>query len=311
MNVFVNPKRQLRAGWRIMIWIVFFFIASFPVALLSPVVVAAFGKGAPLTEAAIKFAVTVVAVVVSLILLTYLDKRPFASMGLTFHRRALSELTKGLAVGFGMLCLAVGIMWALGHHDLTWPEEQTEYFLTGFLINALLFIVVGFNEEIIFRGYVFQSMIEGTNFWVATLFWSLLFGFAHGANPNVSPFGIANIVLAGILLSLAYYQTRSLWMPIGIHITWNFTEGWVWGLPVSGTTVTQTLTKGLETGPDWWTGGTFGPEGGAACTLVCALACFVIWKFVRPTDEMKRLVDDAIATPAFPEKAASSETSPG
>lgn len=311
MNVFVNPKRQLRSGWRIMIWIVFFFIACFPVALLNPIIVAAFGKGAPLTEAAIKFAVTVAAVVVSLILLTYLDKRPFASMGLTIHRRALSELGKGLAVGFGMLCLAVGIMWALGHHDLKWPEEQTEYFLTGFLINALLFIIVGFNEEIIFRGYVFQSMIEGTNFWIATLFWSFLFGIAHMGNPNVSPFGIANIVLAGILLSLAYYQTRSLWMPIGIHITWNFTEGWVWGLPVSGTTVTQTLTKGLETGPDWWTGGTFGPEGGAACTLVCAIACFVIWKTVRPTEDMQRLVDDAIATPAFPEKGVSSETSPG
>lgn len=311
MNVFVNPKRQLRAGWRIMIWIVFFFVASFPVALLNPFIVAAFGQGTPVTEAVFKFGVTVVAVVVSLVLLTYVDKRSFASMGLTFHRRALSELGKGLAVGFGMLCLAVGIMWALGHHELTWPEEQTGYFLTGFLINALLFIVVGFNEEIIFRGYVFQSMIEGTNFWISTLFWSFLFGVAHMGNPNVSPFGIANIVLAGILLSLAYYQTRSLWMPIGIHITWNFTEGWVWGLPVSGTTVTQTLTKGLETGPDWWTGGTFGPEGGAACTLVCAIACFVIWTYVRPTEDMQRLVDAAVATPAFPEKTGPSETSPG
>ncbi len=308
MNVFINPKRQLRAGWRILIWIIALFIGSIPIGFLTPFVVATFGKGTAFSEAFVKLGITIVGVVITYLLLRYLDKRRFASLGLNLRSGAVGELGKGLAIGFIMLSAAVGMMWIFGDHELSWPKESAEYFTSGFLMNAVLFIVVGFNEEIMFRGYVFQSMIEGTNFWISTMFWSLLFGAAHLGNPNVSVFGVANIVLAGVLLSLAYYQTRSLWMPIGLHIAWNFTEGWIWGLPVSGTTVLQPLFNGREIGPDWWTGGTFGPEGGAACTLVCAIACFLIWKFVKPTDEMRQLVDEARDTAAFPLPPAAAET---
>lgn len=299
MSIFINDKRQMRAGWRIGLWIVLYVISTVPIVLLSPLLVKVFGQRSPLMEGTFKLLLTLLAVLVSFFLLR-MEKRRFASMGLTWHGRALKELAAGLGLGFLMLSVSVAILWSLGHQEMALPEADGGYFVEGFLINAFVFVIVGFNEEIMFRGYVFQTMIEGTNFWISTAFWSLLFGAAHLRNPNVSIFGIANIVLAGLLLSLAYYQTRSLWMPIGIHITWNFTQGWIWGLPVSGTSVHQPLWISKETGPDWWTGGTFGPEGGAVCTIVCILACAWIWKFWRPSEWMHQQVEEAQSTPAFP-----------
>jgi len=292
-DVFISRKFQLRAGWRILIYIVGYAVVSAPIVLTGSLIVEIFGKGTYLNEAIFKMLFTLTSVLAAYLMLRFIDKRKFSSMGLNLGSNSMRELLWGILIGFSILTLAVGAMALIGYEDVRLADQDLQYFSVGFFTNIFLFFIVGFNEEILFRGYIFQSMIEGTNKIIAVAFFSLFFGVAHLGNPNVSVFGIANIVLAGILLSLAYIQTKSLWLPIGLHIGWNFTQGYVWGLPVSGTTVFMPLTLSQEIGPDEVTGGTFGPEGGAACTIVCILACIFIWKYFKPTEEMDRTVSEA------------------
>ncbi len=298
-DVFINQKFQLRAGWRIVLYIILLTIISVPFGLTFPLITGVFGPKSFMSEAIVKLLLTIPSVIAAYLLLHFLDKRKFSSLGFNLRKGALRELLWGVGIGFVILTAAVGSMAIMGYEDIHLADQSYEYFAAGLFINLFLFVVVGFNEEILFRGYIFQSMIEGTNKIIAVAFFSLLFGAAHMANPNVSVFGVANIVLAGILLSLGYLQTKSLWLPIGLHIGWNFTQGYIWGLPVSGTSVFEPLMIAQETGPDVITGGTFGPEGGAACTVVCTLACIFIWKYFKPTDEMEVLVSEAVNTMPF------------
>lgn len=298
-EVFINNKHQFRAGWRITAYFVLLFILFIPAAFMLTWASNTF-KETPLIKEAINTAISAIVVGLSaFILLRFLDKRKFVSIGLMLNPQAWKELGWGLLIGFLMLSTAVGLMWSLGYEEIKISPNGAGYLFMGFLGNILLYIAVGFNEEILFRGYVFQAFIEGTNKWIPLIILSVLFGFAHFFNPNFSWFGFVNIVLAGVLLSLAYIQTKSLWLPIGIHIAWNFTQGYVWGLPVSGTTVVMPLTVSQETGPDFITGGTFGPEGGAACTLVCLAACVFVWKFFKPSEEMEKVVAEAMAVEPF------------
>lgn len=301
-EIFINSKQQLRAGWRIGIFIIAYSIVSFPFAALTVALMSAAGITKTMNEAILKLVLTLTSVIASYLLLNYIDKRKFLSLGMNLDSQAGKELGWGLLIGFLLQIFTVLIPVLSGNTSIQLAELSGEYFTTGFLINIILFIIVGFNEEILFRGYIFQAMTEGTGKLIAVLFFSILFGAVHLGNPNVSFFGFANIVLAGILLSLAYLQTRSLWLPIGIHIAWNFTEGYVLGLPVSGTTIEKPLTISQTNGAEWLTGGAFGPEGGAACTLICALACVVVWKFFKPSEKMNQAVNEAVAVEAFKPK---------
>ncbi|MBL7958974.1 CPBP family intramembrane metalloprotease [bacterium] len=311
-EVFINNKHQLRAGWRVAAYIISFFILTIPFAFVANFTSKTFKEMPLVKDGLVTAEAAIIAGLTAFLLLRLLDKRRFVSIGLLLNRRAFKELAWGLLIGFMMLTTAVGLMWVMGYEEISLAPNDMNYFLLGFLGNILLYIAVGFNEEILFRGYIFQAFIEGTNKWIPLITISLLFGAAHLGNPNVSVFGIANIVLAGVLLSLAYIQTKSLWLPIGIHIAWNFTQGFIWGLPVSGTTVVMPLTISQETGPDMITGGTFGPEGGAMCTLVCIAACVFVWKFFKPSEEMEKIVEEAVMTAPFKPTepaAAVSETS--
>ncbi|MCB0834126.1 MAG: CPBP family intramembrane metalloprotease [Bacteroidetes bacterium] len=296
-SLFINEADQLRAGWRIAIYLCILVLIILPGLVIASTIANIAGQDNMWTVIASTLLMALAGAAACYLALRFIDKRPFSSMGLSPHPRALRELFWGLLMGFLMLTGATLTMWMLDMVTLESLSEVPEYYLVGFAANLTLYIIVGFNEEIWFRGYFYQTLSEGTSYLIAMILISLLFGVAHMGNPNAGdhPFGIVNIVLAGLLLSYAYVQTRSLWFPIGIHISWNFTQGYIWGLPVSGTSVFKPLVKATSHGPDWITGGTFGPEGGILCTIACMIALFVMWKFIRPTDEMIRSVEDARA----------------
>lgn len=298
-EVFINKNYQMRAGWRVLIFIVAFILISMPSVYLGLLFTKFLEFPKEYNEIIVKFLTTIIPLGLSFFLLKKLDNRSTDYLGLKTDRAGFIELAWGLLIGFVMLTIAVLIPYAMGYVTLQFAAEPPSYFFSGLAFNLLLFIVVGFNEEILFRGYIFQATGEGLGFISATLLYSLLFGAAHLGNPNVSVFGIINIVLAGVLLSLAYIKTRALWMPIGIHIAWNFTQGYIWGLPVSGTTVIQPMIIAQEIGPDEITGGSFGPEGGIMCSIVCIGACLLIWKYFSPSDAMKQVIQEAEAAQPF------------
>lgn len=180
----------------------------------------------------------------------------------------LAELGQGLAIGFMLFSLMTTIVAMLGGFEVLgvrgwgaiWPM-------------AAMAITSGTFEEILFRGVLFRLLEAMLGSWAALAITSVLFGAAHLANPDSSLFAALAIMLeAGILLGAAYLVTRRLWLPIGIHMAWNFTQGWVFSVPVSGGDAPLGLLITRRVGADWLTGGNFGLEASVVAMLVATTA---------------------------------------
>jgi hypothetical protein len=124
-----------------------------------------------------------------------------------------------------------------------------------------IFVLVGWNEELMSRGYHLQTIASGLNLGWGLALSSAIFGVLHLGNPHATLVSTGGIFLAGLLLGYAYVRTGRLWCSIGLHIGWNFFEGVVFGFPVSGLN-TFHLIQNRFPGPALWTGGSFGPEAG-------------------------------------------------
>ena len=141
-----------------------------------------------------------------------------------------------------------------------------------------------------------QTFARANLAWLAIVFTSLFFAFAHFNNPGVSTPAKINTALAGIWLGVAYLKTRNLWFPFGIHFAWNWLQGAVLGIPVSGITeiTTTPLLRETEKGNALLTGGDYGIEGGIACTIALILSALLIYfaPFIKPTEEMLALTSE-------------------
>ena len=285
-NIFVNAELDYpRAGWRIGI---FLLIATACNTVITAPIMALVKQFPELpiqtVGAYIFYGTTTLAV---WLMLHFVDKRPFISIGLKVKAHAGKELFQGIVFGSGMMSVIFAIEYATGMVYIEFRDISMQQGLVIFMNSVFLYVIVGYGEEFLFRGYMFQTFVEGSNKIIATLSISLLFAIAHSKNPNVSTFGLINVGLAGIWLSLAYFKTQALWLPIGLHISWNFFQGFVYSFPVSGTTSErEQIGKAIVNGPDWLTGGTFGPEGGALATLVLIIGMLIIyyWSWISPAE---------------------------
>jgi membrane protease YdiL (CAAX protease family) len=151
------------------------------------------------------------------------------------------------------------------------------------LTLGILIIAAAF-EELIFRGYPLQILMKAIGPWPAMILLSAVFGLLHAGNPNSTYLGVFNTIVAGMMLSLAYLKTRSLWFPYGLHLGWNVGTGMVVGFPLSGLGVTSLWTTHV-TGSAALLGGEYGPEGGALGTAIFLAGAFLVWKL--PIKEMK------------------------
>lgn len=269
-SIFVNKLNNLRAGWRIAIFLLLQVSLSLGVVGILHVLLRI-----PQTVGnAVAYAVLVGT---TFLVLRLVDHRPFKSVGLPLHPRLGIEWGQGVLLSLLMISLVFVVQFVLGYVHLTWPGEGARAIAVSLATSLLFFLWFGFGEELLFRGYFFQTLIEGTNRYVAVLAMSVLFGAAHIANPNATVLGVANTILAGVWLSVAYLKTRTLWFPTALHATWNFFQGYVYSFPVSGMKLGGRSLFTLEqTGPEWVTGGAYGPEAGVLTTLVLLFAIFYI-----------------------------------
>jgi membrane protease YdiL (CAAX protease family) len=223
-----------------------------------------------------------------------IDRRPFANFGLNLRRGWWLDFCFGLLLGAGLICAIFAAMSAAGWVTISGANQavraNTE-FIPGLLEALLIFICIGLYEECFFRGYILRNLAEGLR-WpgkisprlavlLACGLSSVLFGLLHGANPNASLVSTINVCLAGVFLSLGYILTGELAIPIGLHITWNFFQGSVFGFAVSGTTPIASLWVTQVTGPVVWTGGAFGPEAGLLGVLAILLGIGLTLLWVR------------------------------
>lgn len=187
----------------------------------------------------------------------------------------LGKLWSGITIGALFFCIVAGILAAIGAYHASYASPHWGMIV----VNLCFYFLVACGEEVIFRGVLFRLIDEKFSFWWAIVVSSLVFGFAHIFQPYATVWSsIAITVEAGILLGTAYKYAGTLWLPIGIHWAWNFTQGNVFGLEVSGGETEESIMNATLTGPDIITGGPFGPEASIITAILgILLSCLFIY----------------------------------
>ena len=271
-TVFLTRHGDIRSGWKIMMFLIgTAFLTSGLVALAER-----FAPGNDMLNAALLLASVLI---VSWVMVRFVNHKPLAAIGLWFHPRALRELGMGMLVGFLMMSGIFIVLLATGYVHVEWLGRSVGQIFYTLAYALVFFSIAAASEEVLFRGYLYQTMAQGITVLPAILIMSALFGAGHLKNPNATFLSTVNVALAGIWLAIAYQKTRSLWLPFGLHMAWNFTQTTVYGFPTSGITFSEhRLWNATVAGADWITGGPFGPEGSVLATLSLILGTWYLLK---------------------------------
>jgi len=297
---FLNQYSRLRSGWRVMVFIAVFLAAIIACdLLLFRVNLSSIPHGDFILEVVRRALLLTSALAAGYVCCRFLESLPWRSLGLTLHQGWFRDFAIGTVVGAISLTIAVLVATAAGGLRFTLTSNDAMALTTRSLgTSAVLFVVAALAEEAMFRGYALQTFTRAHLAALGIFLTSVPFGLVHLWNPNVvRGITFANTALAGIWLAIAYMRTRSLWLPLGVHWSWNWALGSVFGLPVSGMkVVSHTLFQGNDIGPAWLTGGSYGIEGGAACTLALVLSSLFLWRtgWLHATAELLELTSEEI-----------------
>lgn len=208
---------------------------------------------------------------------------------------AIPQIILGLVFGAVSIAVVAGILILSGQASVT-DIEPARMLSFPFWIGLFQFILVGVYEELICRGFMMTALKTSRNKYIIMLPPALIFAVLHIFNPNVTFFSLVNTVLVGILFAYLMVKTGRIWVSIGYHIAWNFVQGNVLGIAVSGG-MRQSVMNISFTGTDWFTGGAFGAEGGAACTLVLLLGLLFIRFCVKTPAERSWTFESGLPMP--------------
>ena len=203
-----------------------------------------------------------------------IERRAFRTLGLT-GKRMLPDYLAGLLLGFAMFSAVLLLILAGGAAVREENAVQPKPLLAGCL--AVGWMIQGFSEELTFRGYLMMSLGTRTKPWRAVIYSAVCFALAHLGNSGISLPALVNLTLFGILMSLLVLRTDSIWCAAAVHAVWNWAQGSFYGLQVSGMETGASFFRFALTGSRTWLGGgAFGPEGGAAATLLLAVCITVL-----------------------------------
>ena len=212
-----------------------------------------------------------------------LDRRSFTSLGLKLRTPAARDLLIGFLIPAPLFALIFITQWGLGWLTIEgwgWAAGSVALTLLGVALGLVGFFAVGFYEELLFRGYYLQNLRDGTGLAIALFLSSAVFALAHLGNFSSSIASSLGLFAAGYFLAYGWIRTRALWLPIGLHIGWNFFQGPIFGFAVSGTPTPSIVVHSVE-GPELLTGGGFGPEAGLIVLPLMALGSLFIWLYTR------------------------------
>jgi len=286
-NFFVGRDGHLRSGWRVVFFGVAFLVCEQLFEAAASIVIHAMG-GLPggFWGEVLPFLIGALGLLSSATLIGWgcgaiFEELPFSALGWWPHPGWVKNLGMGSLLGAASLLLAAGLTAITRGIRFTFNPSPGSTIGKTAIVTLVIFVVSAAAEESLFRGYVLQTLTRAQLVWVGVLLTSVPFAAVHLRNPNVSRgFTFVNTAVAGIWFCVAYLRTRSLWFPLGLHWAWNWTQASLLGLPVSGIQriAPAPLLHAMNAGPDWLTGGAYGIEGGAACTVVLVISTVVIWK---------------------------------
>jgi len=284
-NLFLSSKeRRLRAGWRLLAHGLFFGVLMILFGGGVGVILLITGNDGLITNQLVNQAIFLIVLTPSTFLARrFVDRRSFASLGLWWNLQAGRDLLVGILIPAAIMGAIYVAEWALGwlHFEAFLWQRQTPAMVGSMVFTMFfVFVLVGWNEELLSRGYWLQNMADGVNLPVGVALSSIFFALLHLGNPHVTWIAIIGLGLAGLFLAYGYVRTRELWLPIGLHIGWNFFENTFFGFPVSGLD-TPGLLIHKNTGPELITGGAFGPEAGLIVIPGMLLGAGLIYWYTR------------------------------
>jgi hypothetical protein len=189
------------------------------------------------------------------------------------------EWQRGAALGWSLLLAAILPMMLLGSLH---PEFNLSFANLGYAIVSVLTIAVAtLALEVAFRGFLFIQFIEATGPVFATLFLSFLYATLSAFRPDATPLSIFDTFLFAVLFSIAYLRTRALWVGWGIHFAWNAAAALIFGLPIAGNAGYNNLIFTSVSGPEWLTGGAYGPEASFFTAIILITGLFLLQRLTR------------------------------
>lgn len=277
-SIFLNKEdKRLKAGWRISLFLIIFWLLTTVIFLIKPF----FGEISNKVflkdyGIVIVLILTLAAFISVSISRKFLDKKTFVSLGLQRRKGTF----KDIVFGFFLSGLMAGVFFIIlisfnlsefnginfGTIDISsakfnFPEFMNVISIASLSILLLEHILVGFWEELVFRGYLFQNMNDGMGLKPAIFISCIIYGVIHFTNPNAGILSSTIIVLFGFIRIYGYLATKALWLSIGMHIGWNFFQGPIFGFAASGHQKSTLLDLTIISEKHWLTGGDFGPEG--------------------------------------------------
>jgi membrane protease YdiL (CAAX protease family) len=208
------------------------------------------------------FITAVLSIALTVIFRRFIDRRPVKTLGFAWQPFQADAFTGFL---LGVALLGAGTLLLFATKNLEWTDV---HFKASDLFTGLaLMVMIALTEEMVFRGYILNNLMESMNKWAALGVSALLFMLAHISNPGITSVAVVNLLLAGLVLGINFIYTRNIWFAVCFHFSWNFLQGPVLGYGVSGLPLQGVLQPALQ-GPWWLTGGSFGLEGSFITTCL-------------------------------------------
>jgi len=313
-DFFYNKAGRLRSGWRLAVYIVvLFFLSAALLLTLSFTLARVVPKETYETlfsEGDLGFVLQAFINFIPAALAAWgcgyvLEDLPWRALGWALHKGWLLDVFKGLLMGGAIVCVAALVGMVAGGYRIEMGGAGAYAVARTLATSCVIFLLSAAAEEMMFRSYPLQTLMRSWPILPALVFSSVTFGIAHVWNPNVVPgFTLVNTILAGAWLAVAYWRTRSLWFPMGLHFGWNWVQGAFIGSPVSGITriTPDPLMRLTDAGPAWIGGGAYGIEGGAACTIAIIIGTLFVWRtrLLHATPELRHYTDNEIPNPELP-----------
>lgn len=264
-RVFTSKEEvRLRSGWRLLFHTILFLTVLLVVTGVLFTLSILVGQNLVDSPFLLSLATFIAVLLSTWFARRFFDHRDLPSLGLQRNPYAFKDLLFGILLTAilmgGIFVIFIALGWTT-FDRWAWENQPLSTVVVGTLGSLAAFILVGFSEEILSRGYQLQNLIEGLNLPLALFLSSGMFALLHLGNPHSSPISTLGLLAAGYFLAYGWLRTGQLWLSIGLHIGWNFFEGTVFGFAVSGTE-SFGLIHHTVTGPDLITGGPFGPEAG-------------------------------------------------
>ena len=297
LNIFWNFElHRLRLFWRLVLYVAIILLGFFGFSLL---------VGMTGAYALFNSRIGIGLMEIGLALLAVwatgrvLDHRAFSEFGFRFDRNWLRDLAFGLALGAFLMAIIFLLEWALGWIRISAffgtntalsSLPTRAFFWNQFGQSLIFYILAAAAEELFFRAYPFVNMVESFQnkrinrqqaAWLAVVLTSAVFGLAHLGNPHATWVSTLNILMSGIMLCLGFVYNGQAALSIGLHFTWNFFQGVIFGFPVSGTLSPANLIRIEQQGAELWTGGAFGPEAGLVGVAAMLIGSFLIVMYFR------------------------------